>query len=282
MIEPSWQCTSVGTSRSICIHNFLDRNITAVSTAGVATPVATVTAAAVGAGAVTGTAPVAAYLVLEQCQNVQIMTLFNMNTPEDYVGFSKSFGVTKMDLFMGDFTGAQDGRESGTRRALSSGYIPLYNVGYKSANFIINYLYFFILFGILGVSHLVLIIVLSSTSAGTSVKCTGRCLRAIRSAFEFYVYLYLLFFASLFIFLLTLNDMMVADFSTTLSRISFFVSAAFFILLVVLIFLPFFMMWRKRCVRIALIRQEEDNNEVQRQEGDPENIIENLEKTEQH
>ena len=123
----------------------MDRNITAVSTAGVATPVATVTAAAVGAGAATGTAPVAAYLVLEQCQNVQIMTLFNMNTPEDYVGFSKSFGVTKMDLFIEDFTGAQEGREAGTRRALSVGYIPLYNVGYKSANFIINYLYFFIL-----------------------------------------------------------------------------------------------------------------------------------------
>lgn len=82
--------------------------------------------------------------------------------------------------------------------------------------------------------------------------------------------MYLLVFASLFIFLLTLNDMMVADFSTTLTRISFFVSATFFILLVVLIFAPLFMIWRRSCVRKELLRQENEQGEEELKEKDEE------------
>lgn len=64
--------------------------------------------------------------------------------------------------------------------------------------------------------------------------------------------------------------MMVADFSTTLTRISFFVSAAFFIFLIVLIFAPLFMIWRRRCVRNELLRQEKEQDQEEIKEKDEE------------
>lgn len=258
-IESGWQCTSTGTEKSVCSRIPVQNNTPSVnsppstsststkatSTAGIATPVVTVTAAAIGLSSVAGMAPSAVYMVIEQCQNIQVMTLFNMNNPNDYISFSKSFGVTKLDIFLGDMTDTQSDREAGTRRNLKSMHTPIYNAGYKHGSFIVNYIYYFILLGLLFILNMIIVVIVVFTRAGTTPRWPGRCMRAAKRAFEFYIYLYLLVYGSLFIFVLTLFDMIAANFSSAMTRASFAISILFFIFMIGLICLPFILMWTR-------------------------------------
>lgn len=152
------------------------------------------------------------------------MSLFNMNVPDNYVGYSQSFEVTKIDIKFIDFIKLQDGLAKGTRRNLSSGHVSLSNIGFSSGNFLVNYCYFFLLTFILVLIHIIVLCVLSLNCIKRNKGCLGRCLRATKRAFEYGVYFYMIVFASLFIFLLTLNDIAEADFSTGLNGFSFVLS----------------------------------------------------------
>lgn len=123
-------------------------------------PVATFAAVSVGAGAVGGVAPVVAYLGLEQCQTAQVMSLFNMNTPESFVGYSQGYKITKLDMNFDDNMDAQNSVDDGARRNLYTGHVSLSNVGFKHGSFLVNYCYFFALVGALILVHIILTIVI--------------------------------------------------------------------------------------------------------------------------
>ena len=120
---------------------------------------ATFTAVSIGAGAVGGTAPVVAYLGFEQCQTAQVMSLFNMNTPENFVGYSQGYGMTKLDMNFNDHMEAQNSMNNGARRNLYTGHVSLSNIGFKDGSFLVNYLYFFVLVGALILVHIILTII---------------------------------------------------------------------------------------------------------------------------
>lgn len=127
------------TSSSNSTSKYLTRDIEEVSPEGVGVPVFASSYAAIGLGYASGSAPVIAGLGVGQCQSAQIMSLFNMNVPDNYVGYSQSFEVTKIDMKFMDFIKLQDGLAKGTRRNLSTGHVSLSNIGFSSGNFLVNY-----------------------------------------------------------------------------------------------------------------------------------------------
>lgn len=71
-------------------------------------------------------------------------------------------------------------------------------------------------------------------------------MRATKRAFEFGVYFYFLIFASLFVFILTLNDIAAANFKTGLNGFSFILSIFVLIFFVLLMMAPILFVIKKK------------------------------------
>lgn len=149
------------TSNSSTGSSYLNRSYQEVSPEGVGAPVFGMTTLAVGLGFITGSVPVVAGLGVGQCQTVQVMSLFNMNVPNEYVDYSLSYEITKIDIKFIDFIELQDSLNTGARRNLDVGYTSLSNIGFYSGNFIVNYCYYFLLMVILVLVHLVVLWIVS-------------------------------------------------------------------------------------------------------------------------
>ena len=123
---------------------YLTREVEATSPEGIGASVAAATAASVGASAVTGVSPVVAGLGISQCQSIQALSMFNMNTPDNYVSYSQGYEVTKLNFKFINGIGLQNSLSKSTRRNLNTGYKSLTNIGFGYGNFFVNYIYFFL------------------------------------------------------------------------------------------------------------------------------------------
>lgn len=125
-----------------------------------------------------------------------------------------------------DFIGIQSNMYDDARRNLNSkGYKSLSNINIDSGNFIANYIYLIILFFVLGFIHFIIFLLANVRYIELYPKhCITRTLLAIKSAFEFSVYFYLLIVTSMFLFLVALNDIAGGNFDTAFNLISFIVS----------------------------------------------------------
>lgn len=116
------------------------------SRAGVGVSVAALSSFGIGTSIVTGSASVITGATILQCQYAQLFSLFNMNKHVDYVKFSQSYSLTKLDLKFLDFIQLQDALEDETRRNLKTkGYTDLSNVRIETGSFLVNYIYWFLI-----------------------------------------------------------------------------------------------------------------------------------------
>lgn len=212
------------------------------------------TAGTIGLAAIIGASGALASSAIGQCQFASILCLFNMNVSDTLCEYGQSFSSTKIDMRYLDFIGIQSNMYDDTRRNLNSkGYKSLSNINIDSGNFIANYIYLFILYIILGFIHLVVFLLTKLECISKyPEKCISRTMVAIKNAFEFSVYFYLTIVASLFLFLVTLNDVAGGDFSTAFNGISFFVALIVLILLFIMAFVP---------VILILMSRLTDNND---------------------
>lgn len=91
-------------------------------------------------------------------------------------------------------------------------------------------------------------------------------MRATKRAFEFGVYFYFLIFASLFVFILTLNDIAAANFKTGLNVFSFILSIFVLIFFVLLMIAPILFLIKKRLTKSIEDDQEKETEEREEQE----------------
>ena len=86
-------------------------------------------------------------LLLSQCQSIMVISWFNMNIPNKYVKFSKSFDLASFTFDFLDFITLKDElqEEFGDR----TGRISLNNVGYETGSLFVEYIYFFVVLAIL-------------------------------------------------------------------------------------------------------------------------------------
>jgi hypothetical protein len=153
-----------------------------------------------------------------------LFSLFNLNRPKDYDEFSQSFSVTKLDIKFLDFIQLQDSSKDGTTRNLAStGYKDLSNVRIDTGSFIVNYIYLLFAVLLLGVFHGVIFLLsklncIKQREEDDKIKKT---LIAIRKAFEFGVYFYIMMTASLFVWLCVMNEIAAANFDTGFNIFSF-------------------------------------------------------------
>ena len=239
---------------STSTSSYLNRDITSTSAAGVGTPIAAATIASVGMSAVTGSSPIVAGLGISQWQNIQAISMFNMNTPDNYVSYSQGYEITKLNIKFINGIGLQDALMKGTRRNLSTGFRSLSNIGFSSGNFFVNYIYFFLLLLLMIIVHLLISLMLACCTKKNSQSKCRRWLLWTKSGFEFSWYLNLFFFASLFIFILSLNDMAGNDTSTGLNVFSLILSIIFFIFMVKLMLFPLFIVWKDQSKIVEIIQ----------------------------
>ena len=146
----------------------------------------------------------------------------------------------------------------GTRRNLSTGYKSLSNIGFSSGNFFVNYIYFFLVLLIMTIIHLIVSLMKLLCSRKDPKSKWKRCIYWMKRGFEFSWYLNLFIFASLFIFILSINDMAGRDTSTGLNIFSFILSIIFFILMIVLMLFPLLLLCKQQ-TKLLEISQDKDN-----------------------
>ena len=208
-----------------------------------------------------GAAPIITGSAFTQTQVAQIFSLFNMNRPNDYDEFSQSFSVTKLDLKFLDGIELQSSLKDETRRNLvSTGYKDLSNVRIDTGSFLVNYIYWFVVVLLLAIFHGIIILL-------TKLKCIKereesskikKTLKAIRKAFEFSVYFYIVMAASLFVWLIIINEIASGNFDTGLNGFSFFVSLFMLIFLFAVMLFPVLMvMLESRASKVSADTQDE-------------------------
>ena len=103
-----------------------------------------------------------------------------------------------------------------------------------------------------------------------------RWLRASKRAFEFRVYLYLFLYSSLFMFILTLNDVISCDFAEPLDIISFFVSIVTLIMLLCLMILPVGLIIKYWKPEGPESESESVNAIAEKEEGEEKSVLEDF------
>lgn len=165
-----------------------------------------------------------------------------------------------------DFTGIQSNMYDDTRRNLNSkGYKSLSNINIDSGNFIANYIYLIILFFVLGFIHFIVFLLANLKYIDMYPNnCIILTLIAIKNAFEFSVYFYLLIVASMFLFLVTLNDVTAGNFSTAFNLISFILSLLVLVLLFIMAIIP---------IVLILMKELTNNSNADKDMKKEDNII---------
>lgn len=92
-------------------------------------------------------------------------------------------------------------------------------------------------------------------------------MRATKRTFEFGVYFYFFIFASLFVFILTINDIASANFKTGLNGFSFIVSIFVLIFFVLLMIAPILLIVKARLTESTENDNEKDTEEHEQREG---------------
>lgn len=165
-----------------------------------------------------------------QCQIFQVLTLVNMNTPDNVVKTSKSFKTTRMDFYFVD-PGFQSNIEDDTKRSLPSvytGYKDLSNIGFTNGSFLVNYLFFYI----------ILAIVNKCCCSKQRNPRISKFFLKCQQLFEYGFYVHYFIFASLFIFIVALNEIFMPNFETATNIISFILAVSTCILFILLGILP--------------------------------------------
>ena len=93
-------------------------------------------------------------------QLVQILTIINMNIPDDYIAFARYFEISQLNFNFFDFLTLQEEMETKTRRNLMAGERSLLNLNFQSSNLFVEYIYFFVILILIIISHFVFKIIM--------------------------------------------------------------------------------------------------------------------------
>ena len=146
-IWSSTSSSSSSSSSSTQTESYLNRNISPISPQGIGAPIALAVASIIVSSLVSGASPVTAGFGVFQWQNIQILSMIDMNTPDNYVSYSQGFEVTKLDFKFVNFISLQSSLKDSTRRFLSNNdYKSMTNIGFGSSHFLVNYWYFLLFF----------------------------------------------------------------------------------------------------------------------------------------
>lgn len=83
--------------------------------------------------------PINVWVTLSQVQMIHSLALINVDTPDNFIEFSKSLEPLQYTLSFGDFANIQDMMSDNQRRDLFISDIPLINVGIKENRFIVTF-----------------------------------------------------------------------------------------------------------------------------------------------
>lgn len=101
----------------------------------------------IGASVAANTSPITSALVISQMQTMSTFSMFNVNSPDNFVGFSKGLNFqSTMKL-------------SRSRLLSASSFVPLQRLGYYENTFIENQTFFVILIAVIVVTHLIVSLV---------------------------------------------------------------------------------------------------------------------------
>ena len=239
--------SSTSSSTSTQTESYLNRNISPISPQGIGAPIALAVASIIVSSLVSGASPVTAGFSVFQWQNIQIFSMIDMNTPDNYVSYSQGFEVTKLDFKFVNFISLQSSLKDSTRRFLSNNdYKSMTNIGFGSSHFLVNYWYFLLFFVILVLTHTIISLMLWIRWIKNRKNWFTKFLQIIKSKLEYGWYLHLLIYSSLIIFVLVLNDLLTSNLSTGINTFSFILSILMFCLLVLIMVVSAFLIWRKR------------------------------------
>lgn len=117
---------------------FAKRNLKPVSPEGMGAAVFGATAISVVLGIISGTVPVVAGLGITQCQTTQIMALFDLDFPDNFLDYSLAYEITKFDIKFIDFIELQDSLAEHSKKN-QIGHVSLKKIAFFSGNYIVNY-----------------------------------------------------------------------------------------------------------------------------------------------
>jgi len=207
----------------------------------------------------TKTTPVIVGFAYGQMQTAQLLTLVDAYLPDEYHQFSQAMSYSKLDFEFMDTTNIRMNlREKGYINGVPfTGHTYVVPTRLPAGSFFVNYVYLWMLVGILLLFHIGLIITTNIPAFRKSSHGVCDFIRAIRRSFEFSVYFYLILFTLPFTFVLTLNEIPEKYFETGLLTLSFFVSLIFLIFLIIVGLLPILFIFSQK---IGLSDEEEEED----------------------
>ncbi|CAI2363026.1 unnamed protein product [Moneuplotes crassus] len=188
----------------------------------------------------TQTAPVLLGVAFDQMATANIMSLIDSFLPVQYHEFVQALSYSKLDF---EFMDPTDIRMSIRRRGYINGvpftgHTYLVPIRIPAGSATTNYIFMWMLVGVLLIVHTILIIVTCLPVVKNSDHEIWKFVKKIRSAFEFYIYFYLIVFTIPYSTITSINEVAEEYWETTLLTASFFLSIFYIIALVVIGSLP--------------------------------------------
>ena len=138
-LDDSKVCASTKSS------DYLQKDVTAENFIPNSAVSASVLSAIVSASVATNASPISASIIVSQMQSISCISMFNINTPDNVVSYSKGMNI-------------QATLKSHSSRLLSASYVSLVRLGYYDNTFIQNQLYLIILIGIIALFHIIVLV----------------------------------------------------------------------------------------------------------------------------
>ena len=166
---------------------------------------------------------------------VQILTLIDMNIPDDYIAFARYFEITQLNFDFFDFLTIQD-EMAGDNEAV--GERSLTNLNFSNSNLIIEYFYFIIILIIIGISHATFKFIVKGKTFDDDDSYLKIVVDFLKNGFEYKVYINLLLYTSLMTLTISWNQIIGVNFDRALNGIGFFISLIWFLALSASLIIP--------------------------------------------
>ena len=217
--ETSWlTCNNGYTLNSFKIwefsgtNNYLQKDVTASNFIPSSVASGIIISATVVTSLATNVSPVSSALIVSQMQSTSWIAMFNINTPDNMVSYSKSLNIQSTLKL------------PTSRRLLNTAYVSLARLGYYDATFLQNQLLFIIVVWLIIAIHIIAIIFRDWLKRP---KWMLNFFNWVLDWFEFGVYVYLFIYTSQIIFIVWFADIFRFSFDTAIDAISFIVAILF-------------------------------------------------------
>lgn len=172
-------------------------------------------------------------LAILHSQMIQVIAIMNMDTPDDFIEFTKSFKINRWNLDFLDFITLKDAMEDGTRRNLKAGWKNLNNLEFKSGNLFTEYIYMTLFMIFVACFHAAYKLLLHFYKP-EEYSFASEIIKRITQTLEWSIYINIFLIISFMVAIVAWNEILGTDFNTGLNSFSYIVSLLVAIFLVVL------------------------------------------------